>query len=906
MAMRRSVVCLVAVVAGLVGWSDAAMAQSTSHADYWVFGKQCAINWNNVFPGSTAPISDISTSIDALGGTATFSDSSWGGLVLYSDGSSVWNEVGIEDPTTLLGSATGMHTSVMIPVPGEEYEVYVFNHGGVGSSAVGYVKFRPGAMGWEPQGQNVQVQLPAGSGREGMVAIQHANGRDYWIVVTGATDMYVIPVTPTGVGAPVAWPLGFTIAGPGGVFAASHQGDRIVASANDGVIAAWSFDARTGALSNRVELTATLAQAYYDGAFSPDGTKLYFASQDNPGTPMRRSRLYQHDFITATFSELGSSPLVEFWGAARLAPNGAIYVAQNSAALGAPSNFLTVIDAPDALGALANVQVNGLQMGTGCEVQEGLPQMVSPLSPISLNFRLTVQEPYDHYPRATLTPSGTTTLPDGLTIEVYIDASNESSVGMCTATVSGGYWSCPPDSITGLVGGEFYYFSAEGFIPNVEGSASSYGEFIVSECVGQPVGTACFGENIPGKCQQDAAGDAVCCTGCWDGVRCQQGFDAVACGEGGDACLVCDDGNECTEDICGGRSGCSAFPEPYGAPCAGGVCDGRDDVAPMCVACLMDSEGPGLPATGCSIAAPICEDGAQGLRCVECLSDAECGLGLFCTQGFCQLPDMDADGVPNEQDNCPTTPNPDQADADSDGYGDACDVCPMSPDSRQLDLDDDGVGDACDVCPNVPNPSQEDADGDGLGDVCDICPQSADPMQLDTDDDGRGDACDVCPLVEDPMQEDEDGDGVGDACDPCGPDAEGADTDGDGLIDACDICPADANAGQEDGDGDGIGDACDSCPDYADPMDLDLDGDGVGDACDNCPAVSNADQADVDGDGLGDACDDGTPIEPNYEVGGDGAVACSSASGGMGGVAGPWLFALVVGWVGRRRRRAAR
>jgi hypothetical protein len=37
-------------------------------------------------------------------------------------------------------------------------------------------------------------------------------------------------------------------------------------------------------------------------------------------------------------------------------------------------------------------------------------------------------------------------------------------------------------------------------------------------------------------------------------------------------------------------------------------------------------------------------------------------------------PDNDEDGVPDAQDNCPDTPNPDQADSDYDTLGDACDV----------------------------------------------------------------------------------------------------------------------------------------------------------------------------------------------------------------------------------------
>ncbi|MDX6558656.1 MAG: hypothetical protein QOF72_1705 [Blastocatellia bacterium] len=35
--------------------------------------------------------------------------------------------------------------------------------------------------------------------------------------------------------------------------------------------------------------------------------------------------------------------------------------------------------------------------------------------------------------------------------------------------------------------------------------------------------------------------------------------------------------------------------------------------------------------------------------------------------------DTDADGIPDAIDNCPNTPNPDQADSDGDGIGDACD-----------------------------------------------------------------------------------------------------------------------------------------------------------------------------------------------------------------------------------------
>ncbi len=62
--------------------------------------------------------------------------------------------------------------------------------------------------------------------------------------------------------------------------------------------------------------------------------------------------------------------------------------------------------------------------------------------------------------------------------------------------------------------------------------------------------------------------------------------------------------------------------------------------------------------------------------------------------------DTDNDGVPDVEDNCPLTANPDQADFDNDGVGDVCD-----------DSDNDGYIDAVDSCPNSPFGAMIDTNG---------------------------------------------------------------------------------------------------------------------------------------------------------------------------------------------------
>jgi len=127
--------------------------------------------------------------------------------------------------------------------------------------------------------------------------------------------------------------------------------------------------------------------------------------------------------------------------------------------------------------------------------------------------------------------------------------------------------------------------------------------------------------------------------------------------------------------------------------------------------------------------------------------------------------DRDEDSVLNQDDNCPTVLNLNQADQDGDDFGDACDNCPATANAHQLDTDTDGSGDTCDA----------DDDNDGLNDGLE---QSAgsDPLKTDTDGDGLSDYEEVAwdgdpnsytPGADlNPANPDTDGDGLSDGSDP--------------------------------------------------------------------------------------------------------------------------------------------
>lgn len=156
------------------------------------------------------------------------------------------------------------------------------------------------------------------------------------------------------------------------------------------------------------------------------------------------------------------------------------------------------------------------------------------------------------------------------------------------------------------------------------------------------------------------------------------------------------------------------------------------------------------------------------------------------------------------------------------------------------DTDKDGIPDNIDKCPNTPQGvaiteigCPKDIDGDSIPDYLDKCPNAKGLSQFngcpDSDLDGIQDSEDKCPSVKGLAQfngcPDTDGDGIEDSKDSCINEKGIAefsgcpDTDGDGIPDKRDRCPKVKGLplfnGCADTDGDGISDIDDKCPKIA-------------------------------------------------------------------------------------------
>ncbi len=463
----RFLFVLVAAAATLLV-APSADAQRSRHADTWNFGVGCRMQWN-------ADASMVSVSRDPVistaEGCASFSDPDTGALLLYTDGTRVWNAAGAPIISDLPGHPSSLHSGVIVPRPLTPGRVFVVGHGFNMTANVSFREFDvSGATPTAVGATNTTVTLDGGAltGQEGMVMTQHSNGLDYWLIINGANFVFVLPVTSTGIGAVRKIPTG--IAGEVfNVFTISNAGDRLIISNRDGgSVFSFDFNNTTGAVTGKTTLFAQADNQKYGGTFSPDDTKLYFSSLGRVG---ERSNFYQWDFTSSTLTLINSRAARYTNAASQLGPDGKIYVATGRDA----STSLSVVDNPNAAGVACGFRYAAIPMAAGCNPDLGLPQTVSPQAIIALGIQVTgpagtIAE------TSAVAPEGTANVPNGTTVNVTVTGPG-GFMETCTATVSAGAWMCPAGSISGLTPGDTYTITA-----SVSPTVTDSGTFTVGDC----------------------------------------------------------------------------------------------------------------------------------------------------------------------------------------------------------------------------------------------------------------------------------------------------------------------------------------------------------------------------------------------------------------------------------------
>jgi hypothetical protein len=295
-------------------------------------------------------------------------------------------------------------------------------------------------------------------------------------------------------------------------------------------------------------------------------------------------------------------------------------------------------------------------------------------------------------------------------------------------------------------------------------------------------------------------------------------------------------------------------------------------------------------------------------------------VDLMYTVTMCAVPsDTDGDGVYDEDDNCPDTPNPDQADSNGDGWGDACQpdyaisldsvhglaapgdiyVGPIKFDFRYTNLSSHNVASMTngirifspdnatwgpvtqdtvsldwlgmfDLIVTLPEFSVTGSGADTLGLGGSVMMGTGLPpgfdefsrwIQVETHVEDIGKTICIDSAFYPPSGAwywnwSGRGSTVPEWSGPhCYTIVETTDVDGDGIPDHLDNCLTVFNPDQINSDNDSYGDACDNCPTVYNPDQMNSDNDSYGDACDNCPTVINPDQMNSDNDSYGDACD---------------------------------------------------
>ncbi len=314
--------------------------QAQKEGNVWHFGQGAAVDFNS----GTAQVSTPS-SMYTFEGSASIADAN-GQLLFYSNGGGrdpiigesagfIWNrnhEVMYDMSFTEGGGFSSAQSAVIIPRPGVPNHYYLFTMEEIEFDIGGSVPGQP--LGRGLSYFEIDMTLNGGLGGvidyvpsilvpsyEGVCAIRHTNGGDYWIVVhDGSKGLAVFPVNVTGVGNPLFYN---TPNATGSIIKASPDGKWLTCPVETAGQVLYRFDASNGNISLPYSLSTEINLV----EFSPNSKRLFYITQNET---VNYVDLTSAD-INASEVKVADLPVFGVInGQMQVAPDGKIYFLQIS------------------------------------------------------------------------------------------------------------------------------------------------------------------------------------------------------------------------------------------------------------------------------------------------------------------------------------------------------------------------------------------------------------------------------------------------------------------------------------------------------------------------------------------------------------------------------------------------
>lgn len=392
-------------------YCNSSLAQKRNNI--WCFGDSAGVNFN-------FPIPQTFTTQSKTRGSATSIADTSGNLIFYTSytpwGTNtrrvrVFNNLNqiIQNGDSIVGIGWYME-NVIVPMPSNPMQYYLFSVG-VTSSIPGFYYSiidmdQNGGLGSVTQ-KNVQL-LPFEIS-DGLQAVKHGNGRDWWVICRRcditSNEHLLFLITPTGILGPYSQTIGTSTYTNTTRTNFSFNGNKIVETNFSGLIEIFDFDRCTGILSNSriIHEEGNPYLPFWCSEFSHNQNILYVSTNEISSSLFQLNLLDTNPWMVR--DTLWVQDSIQYSGGAlELAPNGKIYYASawydglhfnypypDSAYY--PENMnLGVINYPDNLGAACDFQPYSFYLG-GSRTYIGLPNNPNydmPAIPLSICDSLSV------------------------------------------------------------------------------------------------------------------------------------------------------------------------------------------------------------------------------------------------------------------------------------------------------------------------------------------------------------------------------------------------------------------------------------------------------------------------------------------------------------------------------------